>query len=231
MLLALSCSGDSSPTDSVLIQGSGNIKAVTRDLPACHSISLEIAAEVSVRLGAGQRVVVAVQENIHEYIELVVSNGVLIVRALEGYRLEDYDLEIHLTLTDVEMLSCSGAGIFDGETAIAVDDLTLAVGGAATFNLEVDTDRLYLDVAGAGTFYLSGQTDTQEIIVAGTATVAALDLDSDTCEVEINGIGILDLAVEDYLDVEINGNGTVRYRGDPDTDFTINGTGSIAKLD
>jgi hypothetical protein len=225
--ISFSCSNDDNPVSTVDIFGSGNIITETRTVPQFNKIIFESAGEVRVSTGSEQSVTVSVDDNIMEYINTSVTNGTLRISDRPNVDLEDFELVVDLTMTDIEGLAITGVGNIISDEVIAVDNITLANFGVSSIIMDLDVNRVFSQIGGVGSVVLTGSARRHDISHSGVGLIDAYGMANDTTFAHLSSIGDARVSVNDRLSVTIAGSGSLYYRGYPDIDSVITGTGSI----
>ena len=92
-------------------------------------------------------------------------------------------------------------------------------------------ETLNIDVNGAGNLDLSGKAENLDIKINGGGLVNAYDMESDTANATINGMGQCKLRVEKALNAKIDGAGAIYYKGNATVKSSISGVGEIKKAE
>ncbi len=204
----------------------------SRDVSGFDSVSFAGYGELKVRQGSSYKLEVTGAGDVVDRVETEVRGDTLYIEwdspgiVLWG-GVSEPDLEIELTVPDLQRLEVSGAGevTIDGlETEAFAFELS---GAGAVFMDDLDVEELVVDLSGAGSAEVDGSAKSQEVSISGLGTYDARDLASDTARVEMSGAGTAIVWAEDSLDVELSGAGTVEYYGSPAVTQDISGVGSV----
>jgi hypothetical protein len=208
MILLLSCG-------NMTVTGSGNIITQPRSVSGYTGISFSGAGELNIMQGTTESLAITTDDNLMEYIETTVQNGVLHIGFRDGVDLKPSD-----TIIFDAAVKTLNSIVFSGAGSIRANGLVVASG---SFDFTV---------SGVADCVISGQTDQQNIVVNGTCTYNSPDFESTTATVDISGVGDITLWVSDNLDVTISGVGHVYYFGTPGTvtNIDISGVGDVQKL-
>ena len=192
------------------IKGSGNIITQARSVSGYTSISFSGADELNITQGATESLNITTDDNLMEYIETTVENGVLKIEFREGVSLDPSDtITFDVAVIELNSIFFSGAGTIQADALNVVAD---------TFNFTV---------SGVANCVIVGQAIHQNIIISGTCTYEASGFESTSAAVSLSGVGDLTLWVSDNLDVIISGVGNVYYWGSPVTNINVSGTGKV----
>ncbi len=225
--LCMSCSDNATSPDTEVIVGSGNLIVRERSIAGFHSVDLNSPGKVNLFSGAEQRVVITVNDNLMDYITTEVSGGKLVIDTKPGVQISNLNLTVDLTMTDLEVLTINGAGLFTGKSKFIVDTASLIINGAGSFILDIEADSLNSTINGAGNLMLSGKAGSHKVDVLGVGPLKAFGLLTITTTVIIKGAGNAEVSASLVLNVTIEGAGSVYYKGNPTINSTISGSGKI----
>ena len=226
--------------------GRGDRVTEILNLPEFTGIHLGISATVFLKQGAEQKVEVFAQENIIEILERDVSNGVWDIE-FEKCVFDFKDVEITITLTDLDEVKISSSGDIIGLDEFEVDDVELAISGSGDMELDLVANSVDVRISGSGDMELDLVAETIDTRISSSGDFDA-DIDADDLDVKITGSGDCQVegTVED-LEVSISSSGDfhgfdleshdamLRISGSGDIqcwvtdtmDVTISGSGSV----
>lgn len=216
--------------DPLGTRGKGDLITETRNETDFHSVQVNTCGKVIVHTDSVFKIEVTCEENIIDYLETKVENGVLTI---------DFDRNVY----DADQLSIEvwapewKAFEIDGSADITVLDpisgtvLSLEIDGSGnmTFN-QIDYDKAKAEVDGSGDIDLAGMVNDLVCDINGSGDIFALDCVAQNAKVNIDGSGDIKLNVVESLDVEINGSGDVEYKGSPSVTVDISGSGTVRKI-
>jgi hypothetical protein len=195
-------------------------------------VELRIPGDVILTYGSQQAVTVIADDNVLEYIETSVIDGVLRISNEEGVSIADFDLTVEVTLTDLQYVVCSAPGTIESTNEFDVTAVSIVMNSPSTINLSLDVDTLTTIMSGVGPITLTGTAGYHFIVFSGVGTVHSYDLSTATTRVVLSGEGDAEVRVSDVLDVLMTGIGTVYYKGTPsDIIAEITGSGSVVKIE
>lgn len=138
-----------------------------------------------------------------------------------------YNLEIK----DLQNISIAGTGDIElGQLHTS----NLTISGKGTGSLRGDltiSDKLDVDMAGTLTTTLRGSAKLQTLRASGNIKYNALDLKTDTSQIQASGNGHIDVYAEDSLKITLSGNAKVRYKGSPSVSQEVSGTGKLESIE
>ncbi|WP_045112742.1 head GIN domain-containing protein [Microscilla marina] len=202
-----------------------------RNLPEFNSLLHSIAGDVIWKQGDKQSVEVhAVPDVLREIVTEVKEGGLLYIGyRTHGFRQGDNKVYVFITTPSIKAIRLSASGNLKSKNRWEVSDLSLAVSGSGNFNIRLDAKKVMTEVKGSGNVKLRGNTDLHTINLMGSGQVLCQSLDTDVCQVEVNGSGVCQLNVNDELNATVNGSGSITYKGNPTVRKSVNGSGSISQ--
>lgn len=208
------------------VDGSGPI--VTRELFVApfHGIELPISADVFIKQGPDQEVIVEGKDNIIDEIETDVQGGIWKIEFNRCVR--DIDqLRVFITMPDLTRLRISGSGDVVSENTFVISDLEIDIPGSGNVDLALDADDLDIEIPGSGRLILEGLADETRYRISGSGDVHAFNLECRVADISIPGSGDVEVFVTEFLKVRISGSGDVFFKGDPSLDVSITGSGNV----
>jgi hypothetical protein len=210
VLLSLSCSIGSLSINPVL--SSGVLTSESRSLSGFQVIALTGSADVDVRFGETEAVVVETDSAILPFIETTVENGNLAIGTKPNAVLPPSPIHVHVVMKTLQSISLSGSG------DIHVSNLAGNI--------------LRIDLSGSGDISVSGRADTVEITLTGSGDVNCMELIARTATITLNGSGDVNIFVNSSLTANLHGSGNIRFQGNPiKVQKLISGSGDIRPSD
>jgi len=208
-------------------KGNGEIGSEKRMLSTFSEIQLVGNYEIRLKNGLKGQLVIVTDNNLFEYIQSEVINDVLIIESTKKIHSKD-GIKLYITYQQLAVLKSTGASILKTENTIVSDIFELEVPGAGIIDLEVDVNDLEITLAGAGMVKLRGQANNQNISLNGVGSYKAFDLKSNSCTINVRGMGGAEINVKENLNAYVNGVGSIKYRGNPHTvEDKVSGIGTI----
>jgi putative autotransporter adhesin-like protein len=191
------------------VMGSGDVVAQTRSVAPFHAIASFGSAEVHVRVGGAQSVVVHAQGNIQPLIDTDVEDGTLHVGSHGSYS-TDRKTMVDVTVPSLDAVSLMGSG-----------DLTADGVHAGSLNVVIH---------GSGEVEVAGSADKLQFTSTGSGEGKFERLAVHDAVIRMRGSGDAHVQVAGTLDVELSGSGDVHYSGSPRiTHQEVRGSGSISQ--
>ncbi len=232
--------------DEICERGKGTRVTETLFLPEMTGLNLSIAADVYITQDSVQKVEIIAQENIIDLLKLDVDdNGVWDID-YDGCVRKVSDVEIHISVKDLNYLKISGSGSIVGETRFNTDELELKISGSGNIHLDYDATDVIATISGSGTITsdmtaatleskttgsgditLSGSVENLDHRITGSGDLHAFDLIAQNVYIKVGGSGDAEVHAVQTLEVDITGSGKVIYDGTPLVTTHITGSGNV----
>ncbi len=186
----------------------GGIINETREVPSFHSVSLDGVGDIYLTQGSPQLVTIETHQSILNRLTTKVNNEELHIELQDCIEGSIDQLDIRITIPDIERLDIAGVANIIGQNAFDLDDLELVIEGVGGISMFGTTDRLKINSSGIG-------------------NVQVFQLNSNSCEVNLQGAGNVDVTAQQELNVVISGSGNVSFRGTPTINSNISGSGML----
>ncbi|MBL6447213.1 DUF2807 domain-containing protein [Fulvivirga sp. 29W222] len=204
-----------------------------REVSSFKELSLSTAGKVHLTQGSTQKVELKGSKDVLDNTETEVRGGRLIIKRKNSswFGGSNGDLEILITMTQVEELNVSSSGKIYGENMIKTDDLEVSVSGSGSVELNTMANDLDLSISGSGKILLEGTAKDVDISISGSGSLKAEELKSDSYKIKISGSGSCKVYAEKSIDASISGSGSVYYKGNPENvNSRSSGSGRIRKI-
>jgi hypothetical protein len=189
-------------------------------------IESDVSADIFLRQGSFNRVVVEGYENDLDGLNFEVRNGILSIWGSGYFRGSRAD--IYVTVPDIIYLHGSGSGdlLFEDHFRI-YGDIEIRLDGSGDFDLSFEADDILIDMTGSGNLYLQGRARSVEVSQYGSGDLYAFLMRCNSVLIYSNGSGDAEVYPDNYLYARINGSGDVFYRGNPYVEYQISGSGDL----
>jgi hypothetical protein len=201
---------DISVGNSKSVHCKGDVEVREMGLSGFNQIMLNGAADINLTQGDAFRVTVTANNEVFEYLNYKVEDGVLILETKDNVTIkaQTYDVAISLPALvsvvvngagDIDLKSgytgeedlsmvINGAGDFDF-SGIRVPTLSVVVNGAGDIDLnDIDVQRLSVSVNGAGDATVTGKADKASFSVSGVGGINATGLDAGEVKTSKSGV-------------------------------------------
>lgn len=212
--------------------GSGTLKRETRAVRDFSSIAMSGVGVVHLRQAPNYKVVVELDDNLLQYYETVVKNGVLELNFKTGTAIRNLkELNIYIDMPDLKNLSLSGTTTVIFDSSFTIKTFKADTSGASKIVGTLYADSIAVSASGAAAITLTGKAQSLKIDVSGTGSFDCLALDAQNVYVDTSGAASIKVSATNHLKVTIAGASNVQYKGNPTIDKTISGIGFLKALD
>ena len=199
----------------------------TRHFDAFHALYVDMPGKLVLHAGTDLHAELRGHESIIPHLVTSVHGGTLHIE-YSGSPSHAEDMEIHLTVPDLDALELHGSGDVESFDLLTGDDLDLRVAGSGDLLLRnVLYHSLDADMTGSGNAVVVGEADVLTARVSGSGNLHVEDCPVKTATVFVTGSGNLYCYVLDLLQATVSGSGNVWYRGAPLLDLNITGSGEV----
>lgn len=225
-LLLVSCS-----TDNSCVQGSNNIVTKEINIEEFTGVDLKISNDVIIKQGPVQKVSVTGNENVIALVGKSINSGVWDVELLNTCYL-DYQLQIEITVPNIEKIFISGSGDIRVEDFVNQNDMSLKISGSGdiTMNKITGTQNLIVKISGSGDINLQDDFSLLkriDISMSGSGNFLGFNAFAKACYVSNSGSGKNEVYATEILDVSMSGSGNTYYKGTPQITKSISGSGAV----
>ncbi|MDB5195945.1 MAG: hypothetical protein JWP88_315 [Flaviaesturariibacter sp.] len=213
------------------IRGNGNMTSQTRSVGSFTKVDVSGPFDVYVTQGAAAAVKVDADENLQQYIEVIVKGDEVNIQTRDHYNLRPRsDIKIYITSPAYQALSITGSGNLRSDSKLSTDRIDISVTGSGEMTVNVDAPIVKSEVTGSGTIRLNGATRRFDAEINGSGEVHAFDLLSEEAGIEINGSGDAEVFASKTLKIEVSGSGDVQYKGTASVNQSVAGSGNVRKV-
>ena len=213
--------------------GRPSATANIRSLPWDNSDRAAIAlpADTHYQAGSGDQLVVKGDPAIVSHIR--VRNGVVGLDCHGGSFFGRSD-RVDVTLPGkrtFRTFEVMGTGTMD-ISGLSQPEVALKVAGSGSITADAKVQKIALDVSGDGTVEAKGQTDKLTVDVSGSGKIRAGDLQTNDANLDVSGLGHIEVAPAGALNVDLSGAGTIYLKKEPRSiQSDISGAGRIVHPD
>jgi len=197
------------------VHGNGNV--VKEERTAGIFTGVKASTGIDVYLSQGDKISIAVEadENLHEYIQTVVSNGIL--KIYSDVNIRDAEIKrVYVTMKEIVSVSSTSAGDVIGETPVKTDNLKLSASSAGDIKLEVYAENIDINVSSSGDITVSGGADMLDADLNSAGDLNAYNFKVREARISVSSAGDADIYVTERLTAHASSAGEVNYKGDPE---------------
>lgn len=194
--------------------------------PGMERLSLDMAANVTIRPGPG-RLTITAERAILDRIKTSMAGGMLVVSGSDNAS-DRSPVSVLLECEPLSELHLLGALDVRGERCLARSKALVKVQGASDVHLKnLQGGSLQLDISGSTTVNLAGQFDHLAASIHGASDLDASALKCRRVSVEADGSGDLQVWALSELDAALAGAVTLKVRGQPRIHQKVSGSASL----
>lgn len=213
------------------------------ELPEFKSIYVNSNYTVYLKQTNKQEVTVEALTDIFTVSDIKVENGILMInieRKPESpnkslwAKIDDIKLnptmKLYVSMKNIEELQVNSGGKIISENSLAANNLTLAVNGNGSMDVDIKGDILKAEVAGSGNMSLRGYASSIDAFVSGSGNLNGFTCPVASAKVKVSGSGNCELNVTDAIDAMVLGSGQVKHKGNTkNTAKKVYGSGSVER--
>jgi len=224
-ILMLACT-----TNFTCHKGDGKSETQVRNITGFESVNFMTAGNVFISQGDVESVTIEAPSDVINEIITDVDNRTLTINSDVSVCPEKFN--IYITMKDINSFKLFGSGNIYNFTPLKSDEINLKVSGSGNINFtDVETKKVGLLIMGSGNISIKGRTSWAIMEIGGLGSINAMELNSEFCDVFVNGSGETKTLVNKDLKVKIRGSGDVKYLGEPETiKMDVIGSGEIKKI-
>jgi len=194
----------------------GNNHVVKKERDAGNFSGLRVSSGIDVYLKQtdDESIVVEADENLHEYIQTEIRDGILSVYTEANIR-EAEMKRVYVTMRDINSLKTTSAGDIIGETPVKTEKLELSASSAGDIKLEVYAKEIEANISSSGDVTLTGEVDILDATLSSAGDLNAFGLEVREAEVSASSAGDADISVSERLRARASSAGDINYRGNP----------------
>lgn len=214
------------------INGSGNVTKSTRNVATFTGVTVGGSMHVTVIAGKQSSVVVETDDNLQEYLETKVKDGMLVITFTKGKNISKITrAKVIVTNPDLDKVRLSGSGTLKTEGNFKSSDVfDAAVSGSGKLIANVESKETRASISGSGNMELTGNTERLNIAISGSGNFKGYELSTKKSTARVSGSGNVQTRVEDNLEAMIAGSGNIYYKGEASVTSKTAGSGKVRKV-
>jgi len=234
------------------IHGSGKVVKEERQVSGITGVALATLGKLRIELGDKEKLIIEAQENLLQYFETNVNNGILKIKTRNFINIRPTKpVKYFLTVKELDTIVLSSSGdirapdlkankfsvtssssgdLEMGDLDVDVLKVRLSSSGDVSIK-ELTAKMLDVVISSSGDLHISGgEVEEQEIIISSSGKYKAKNLESARANVRISSSGDATIRVRDYLNSTLSSSGSVYYIGNPSVDTKSSSSGKVKKL-
>ena len=198
------------------VVGTKNVTTETRTVSDFTKIEVEGIFQVDVTYSSEESVTVEAPSNLHEYIELDVTSGTLMVQFASNTNISTQGaIKVHIKTSKLNDFKLSGASAIKLNNSLKHEKITLESSGAASFKGEVDVERASIELSGAANADLFGTATIADLNLSGASHLNDYDFNVDNLNVDLSGASSATITSLKSINGELSGASSLNYMGNP----------------
>lgn len=212
------------------VVGNGNITTKSVNTASYNEIKVVGSMDIHLMHGTEGSITVTADENLHEYLEIEVSNGILSINSKKNYYLKSKKgIHVNVPVQEIDAVNLVGSGDIDTKDTLNAERLKIEITGSGDVKLDLNAQEVVADITGSGAISLTGNTGRLNVSVTGSGDFKGFDLTSKETDVSVNGSGDAEVVATEMIKARVSGSGDIVYKGNPErSDTKTSGSGDIA---
>jgi hypothetical protein len=214
------------------VRGSGSIVEEGREVGDFTGVALAGIGELTIEVGERESLRIEAEDNLIQYFETEVRNGVLEIGVQDGVNLNSTrPVRFYLTVEELDTVVLSGSGNIEAPD-LEAERFSVTISGSGDVEMgDLSADILNVTISGSGNLDIGGgRVEELDFTISGSGEYQAGDLSSESVQITISGSGNATVWATESLDVRISGSGSVNYYGNPRATFSASGSGKLKSL-
>ena len=196
------------------IKGDGNVIQESREVGRFSAIDIGGVFTVYLRQGQENSLKVEADANLMPFIEIDKKGETLEVSLQKDTNINKWtEMNLYLTMVEVEEISLSGMVSLKGETRIQGDEIMLRHSGMGASNLDLLCNKLEASISGMAKLHLTGESNQVFLENAGMGNIEAQELKATRLKIDNSGMGHAEVYATTLIDISSTGMGKVTYSG------------------
>lgn len=214
------------------VKGSGRVSEEVHKLRGFSGVKFATIGNLHIKKGRREELRVEAEENLHDYFECEVSDGVLEIKNRRNVNIRPRkEVHFYLTVRELDEIVLSGCGNIDAPD-LEGRRIRLAISGSGNLETgDLEADEIMLKISGSGNLIVGdGETDEVDISITGSGNIGMRSLDAKSARLKISGSGNAKISRGSVgrQSIVITGSGHYKAKqlGSSDADVMISGSGT-----
>lgn len=212
--------------DKNCIYGSGSMVTANYEVSNINELAMYGEAEVFIKEDNQTSLRIEAQENVIDALHVELNGGELSIGRDNCFK-DSEPLKVFLSTPDLSGVRISGLCDVSTEGTFKGAEFNAEIDGSGEMGLNIDVDEFNVLISGDGDIGAMGYADHQNIRISGAGEVKCFDLEGETGDIDIEGMGTIEINVSETLNINIAGTGDIYYLGTPEITKNISGIGNI----
>jgi len=208
------------------ITGSGSNISKNYNVSSYTIIDVYGEADIYVTKDSVRSLRIEGQNNVLNAIN-VTENGTLLSIGKDNCFNSMNRLKIYASTPSFTEINTSGSCNVFANDNFSENSFRASLSGSGNMELNIAVQEFNSRISGDGKFKATGNAIDQFYQISGSGFYQCFGLVGENVDIDISGVGDLEVNVSKTLNVEISGSGKVYYKGHPTITTDISGTGSV----
>ncbi len=229
LLLALSIALvllNSCEDDKNCIYGSGNMVSANYDVTNVTDLAMYGEADVFLTQSDQTSLRIEGQENVIGALHVELNADELSIGRDNCFK-DSERLQVYLSTPSLSGVRISGLCDVYTDGTFSGAGFNAEIDGSGKMELSIDVQDFNVLISGEGDIEAIGNATTQSIRISGDGDVKCFDLKGEEGDIDIEGMGMVEINVSENLNINIAGTGDIYYKGTPEITRKISGIGNI----
>ncbi len=198
--------------------GNGNVVTKTRNISEdFNGIRGSSGLDVFLEEGNEAKIVVEADENLHEFIETEVVNGMLKIKTSKNINRAKAKKVYVTYVGNLEVVSASSGADVIANDVIRAEQLEISSSSGADLELEIDAREVTAKTSSGADLKVSGRAKYLTADASSGSDLNAKNLEVNKCRADVSSGADIVVNVASSLDAKASSGGDIRYYGDPVT--------------
>ena len=220
------------------IRGSGDVVREERQVRNFSGVKVCNQGDLKIELGDKEQLIIEAEDNLMEYIDTWVEDGVLKIGTKRNINLRNKKaIRYYLTAKSLDYLGVSSSGSITAPKMKA-DDFSVRISSSGDIKVDaIEAESVSVGVSSSGEVYIGelnadelsvrisssgdieideGRVKEQTVHISSSGHYDGRDVESLSADVKISSSGNARIWAKDYLDADLSSSGDLYYRGDPE---------------
>ena len=212
-----------------LCSAGASAEQMTKSAAGATRIVFNVPAELTVRPGSDEKVVVEAEQKVLNVLDIGVKGDTLVLATKGSFR-TDKGVRIAVTIKAFRALKteASGNATIDGFSG---NDADVELGGSGDVSLRnLKYGRLAIAIKNSGNVDASGSGKTLSARIDGSGNIDTTKYVAQTVDAKLDGSGNIRVHADESLKAAIGGAGNIEYKGKAKVAQSITGAGSVSPI-
>ncbi len=201
------------------IKGNGNEVTVERETGDYDGVAIGSFFEAELVEGTEGKITITSEDNLLDYIETEVVNGILVIKAKDNKQLRPSSgntVFISIPVKQIATIRLSGSGQVVGKMKFKAERFKVHTSGSKNGEFSIETNSFDVITSGSSHLILEGTSNQLNITSSGSSQLKAFELETDDLEIRSSGSSNIRITVNNSINSRSSGSSNVKYRGNPE---------------